>query len=148
MVWRELAIDAWRLADGGSASDNRFCYGGGTHSGKVGDLRLHFLHGARRADSGNERQGQASSLDRDRSRQGIAAQAVIPWLLPLAVGLAAFLASLLAQAVYYGRVVQRVADLEAALNRHDTDERVQWEHMSDMRESLGKVKGHLGINGQ
>lgn len=69
------------------------------------------------------------------------------WIATLLVGGFTVLVNGLLTAYYYGRLSQTVDSHEKRLDKTETESNDQWYHINDIRESVGKIKGALKING-
>lgn len=69
------------------------------------------------------------------------------WVATLVVAGITLVGNALITAYFFGSLAQRVKNVEQIVEKHDVDERQQWEHIGELRENVAKVKGKLGING-
>ncbi len=69
------------------------------------------------------------------------------WVATLLVGGFTVGTNLLVTAYYFGRLSQRVENLEQQSKDGSRERENQWGHINDLRADMGKVKGKLGVNG-
>lgn len=69
------------------------------------------------------------------------------WAVALIGGAGAVFGNALVTAYFYGRLSQRVESNEKDLDNHAQDMRDQQTNIGNLRADMGKVKGHLGLNG-